>query len=99
MISSIERHNEILHLANREGKVSVDGLASIYGVSTVTIRNDLNNLDRKGLLVRSRGGAIFPTNLTKELSISQKHSKNQKIKKKLAIAAALLIENGDDHYS
>jgi len=95
MISSIERHNEILHLANKDGKVSVDTLASMYGVSTVTIRNDLNNLDRKGLLVRSRGGAIFPTGLTKELSISQKHSKNQKIKRKLALAAALLVDNGD----
>ncbi len=95
MISSIERHNEILHLANKDGKVTVDTLASMYGVSTVTIRNDLNNLDKKGLLVRSRGGAIFPSRLVKELSINQKHCKNQKIKKKIAIAAASLIKNGD----
>ncbi|MCJ8319983.1 MAG: transcriptional repressor AgaR [Colwellia sp.] len=95
MISSIERHNEILHLANKDGKVSVDTLASIYGVSTVTIRNDLNNLDRRGLLVRSRGGAIYPTELAKELSIGQKHSRNQKIKKKIALATVMLINNGD----
>lgn len=93
MISSIERHNEILNLANKDGKVKVDTLASMYGVSNVTIRNDLNNLDKKGLLVRSRGGAIFPTRLVKELSISQKHCKNQEIKKKIATAS--LINNGD----
>jgi len=95
MISTIERHNEILILANEVGKVSVDELANLYAVSTVTIRNDLNSLDSKGLLVRSRGGAILPTGLAKELTIHQKHSKNSNIKKKVAHEAVKLINNGD----
>lgn len=97
MISNIERHSEIIHLANKDGKVSVDTLASMYGVSTVTIRNDLNNLDRRGLLIRSRGGAILPLGFVKKLSINQKQkqSKNKKIKIKIALAAASLINNGD----
>ncbi|KGJ88399.1 MULTISPECIES: transcriptional repressor AgaR [Colwelliaceae] len=95
MLSSIERHNEILRLASKTGKVSVDELAHLYSVSTVTIRNDLNSLDNKGLLVRSRGGAILPTGFIKELSIGQKQTKNQAIKQQLATEAAKLIFDGD----
>ena len=49
----------------------VDELARQLNVSQVTIRNDLNVLNNKGLVVRSRGGAVASTRLTFELSVQE----------------------------
>ncbi|WOH36273.1 transcriptional repressor AgaR [Thalassotalea fonticola] len=95
MLTTIERHSEIIQQINKTGKVSVEALASEYAVSTVTIRNDLNQLDKKSLLVRSRGGAISSSRITKELSFKQKHIQNHKVKKLLAKETVKLINNGD----
>ena len=54
MLSLIERRKEIVSLTETVGKVDVEALAGQFGVSTVTIRNDLNALSSKGLVVRSR---------------------------------------------
>lgn len=95
MLSTIERRQEIVLLTEQKGNVSVKQLAETFNISTVTIRNDLNELNRLGLIVRSRGGAVTSNRLTKELSIKEKHSKNHKIKQKLGEAVASLIEDGD----
>ncbi|WP_206483428.1 transcriptional repressor AgaR [Thalassotalea sp. G2M2-11] len=95
MLSTIERRQEIVLLTEKKGNVSVKELAETFNISTVTIRNDLNELNRLGLLVRSRGGAVPSNRLTKELSIKEKHSKNHKVKQKLGEAVAQLIKDGD----
>lgn len=95
MLSTIERRQEIVLLTEKEGNVSVKQLADTFNISTVTIRNDLNELNRMGLIVRSRGGAVTSNRLTKELSIKEKHTKNHKVKQKLGEAVAMLIEDGD----
>ena len=53
MLNLIERRREIVRLTESKEKVDVDELAEQFGVSTVTIRNDLNGLSAKGLIVRS----------------------------------------------
>lgn len=95
MISTIERHREIVQQVNEIGKVSVDELAQQYNVSTVTIRNDLNRLGKKGLVIRFRGGATVSNRLTKELSISQKQHQYYYIKHRLAQATAKLVRDGE----
>lgn len=95
MLSTIERRQEIVLLTEQTGTVSVKQLAQTFDTSTVTIRNDLNELNRLGLLVRSRGGAVSSNRLTQELSIKEKHTKNHAIKQKLGLAVAALIQDGD----
>lgn len=52
------RHSAILELVNNQGKISVTELAAQIGVSEVTIRQDLTQLDADGLLKRVHGAAI-----------------------------------------
>ena len=55
------RQKEILDLARKEGKVTVDGLADIYDVTVQTIRRDLSDLAESGRLERVHGGAVVPS--------------------------------------
>lgn len=95
MLTTIERRQEIIEQTNEMGRVSVDDLSEKHKVSTVTIRNDLSILDKKGLLIRSRGGALANSKIAKELSINEKQSENSEIKQKLGAVAASFINEGD----
>ena len=95
MLTAIERQQETVEQTYKMGKVEVVELAGKYQVSTVTIRNDLNNLDRKGLLIRTHGGAVKNNNIVKELSMKEKHRKHLSVKQKLAFVAASLIKDGE----
>ena len=53
------RYPEILNIARREGKVTVEGLAEHFGVTLQTIRRDLSDLADSGKLERVHGGAII----------------------------------------
>lgn len=55
------RQREILELARKNGKVTVDGLASQYDVTVQTIRRDLSDLAETGRLERVHGGAVIPS--------------------------------------
>ncbi len=56
-----ERHAEIVELARNQGHVSVEALASLFGVTAQTVRKDLNDLCVGGTLKRTHGGALFPS--------------------------------------
>ncbi|MGR3661085.1 MAG: DeoR/GlpR family DNA-binding transcription regulator [Paracoccaceae bacterium] len=60
MVSNF-RQKEILDLARKDGKVTVDGLAEIYDVTVQTIRRDLSELADSGRLERVHGGAVVPS--------------------------------------
>ncbi|QYJ76537.1 MULTISPECIES: transcriptional repressor AgaR [Shewanella] len=95
ILNTIERQQEIVRLTQQQGKVSVSDLSARFGVSEVTIRSDLATLDQKQLLVRSRGGAIVNTELSRELSLKEKGSCYSALKRELGAAAASLVQNGD----
>ncbi len=73
----------------------VPELAKTYGVSTVTIRGDLNYLHQKGLLVRTRGGAVASNRVSPELSVREKVTEHLDIKRHLAATAAKEIQEQD----
>lgn len=56
-VERTERENAILAKLADDGRLSVSGLASDFGVSEVTIRGHLRSLEQQGMLVRTRGGA------------------------------------------
>lgn len=53
-----ERQRLILSALIHEGRVTVQALARRLGVSDDTVRRDLQALARRGLLVKTRGGAV-----------------------------------------
>jgi DeoR family glycerol-3-phosphate regulon repressor len=58
------RAYEIVEIARREGKVTVDSLVARFGVTPQTIRRDLTELADAGRLDRVHGGAILPSSTT-----------------------------------
>lgn len=54
------RHDAILRELELRGSLEVTKLSERFGVSSMTIRRDLAELERRGLLVRVHGGAISP---------------------------------------
>ncbi|MFD3299265.1 DeoR/GlpR family DNA-binding transcription regulator [Aquipseudomonas alcaligenes] len=53
-----QRRHAILALLNEQGEVVVDALARHFATSEVTIRKDLAELEKNGLLLRRYGGAV-----------------------------------------
>ena len=52
------RHLKILDIISRQGKARVDELSEILEVSPVTIRRDLDFLNKNNLLLRTHGGGF-----------------------------------------
>jgi len=81
------RYPEILSIARRDGKVTVDGLAEHFGVTQQTIRRDLSELADAGKLDRVHGGAIIPSG-TENIAYLERRSLNLSGKVDIARAAA-----------
>lgn len=90
------RHVAILQELDRTGVVSVKDLTSLLGVTDMTIRRDLIDLEKQGLLVRVHGGAHRKVkDGINEASHTEKNMLNVEEKKEIAQKCAQLIESGD----
>ena len=91
-----ERQEQILELLKRNKRVSNTELIKKFGVSGTTIRIDLTELEQKGLLSRTHGGAILKEDpVYGEDSISSRREKNKEAKECIARKAREQIEDGD----
>ncbi|MDD9196638.1 DeoR family transcriptional regulator [Aliivibrio sp. S3MY1] len=62
-----QRRHMILSLLTEQGEVSVESLSGLFDISEVTIRKDLTELEKNGLLMRKYGGAVLmPSNIIQE---------------------------------
>src|SRR5207342_3289223 len=61
-----ERHRRIQEFLQEHRAARVSTLAEQLGVSEVTVRRDLEDLERRGLLERTHGGAIVAERLARE---------------------------------
>jgi len=84
-----------LNLLNDRGKVSVNELSDRFGISVVSIRNDLALLEKKGLLIKTRGGAIKSQPVNFDLSLNQKLKINYAEKQRIGKKAIEFVKNGD----
>lgn len=91
-MSQTLRHPEILALARREGKVTVEGLARHFDVTLQTIRRDLADLAEAGRLERVHGGAVLPSG-TSNIGYEERRRMNAEAKAAIARACAGLIPN------
>lgn len=91
-----ERLDQIVALLQKEGRVSVTNLSNHFGVSAVTIRNDLTSLQQQGLLVRTHGGAVTRPDLSMEPpAFSLRKELHLAEKERIGRAAAALVRDGD----
>lgn len=86
------RRPEIINIARRDGKVTVEGLVEFFGVTPQTIRRDLAELADSGQLDRVHGGAILPST-TVNIGYSERRHLNQSSKVDIARACAAQIPN------
>ena len=94
------RWEQILQELLRHGEVSVDSLARNFNVSAATIRRDLSELERQGLLRRTHGGANTVTPMLYEpfrnlSSFQEQEQKCAAEKRRISLTAASLISDGE----
>ncbi|MFZ0529041.1 MAG: DeoR/GlpR family DNA-binding transcription regulator [Propionicimonas sp.] len=90
-IERTERESYMLGQLAREGSLSVSALARNLGVSEVTIRTDLRNLEDRGALVRTHGGA----EATGYRNVLERQLQHASEKDRIAAAAAELVQDHD----
>ncbi|MBP0484847.1 DeoR/GlpR family DNA-binding transcription regulator [Sagittula salina] len=91
-MSQTFRHPEILEIARRDGRVTVEGLAEHFGVTLQTIRRDLSDLSETGRLERVHGGAVLPSGTT-NIGYEERRTINPTGKEAIARACAARIPN------
>jgi DeoR/GlpR family transcriptional regulator of sugar metabolism len=94
-LTPIERMKHILQLLESQEAVSVQELAERFAVSVVTVRNDLSELARQGLVARVRGGARTLQRGQSELAFDIRLRLQSAEKRAIARAAAAMVEDGD----
>jgi DeoR family transcriptional regulator of aga operon len=90
-----ERRTQILQTVRRAGRVRVNELASRFSTSAVTIRNDLNELHQRGLVLRSHGGAVLPDKILRESPVRERLKAYSDEKRRIGAMAATLINDGE----
>ena len=91
-----ERLDQIEQVLQAQGRVSVSELCERFGVSAVTIRNDLTTLEQQGRLLRTHGGAMVRSDTSAEpLAFALRKDLHQAEKEQIGRAAAALVRDGE----
>ncbi len=88
-----ERQNEIIDLMKKEGYITVKYLVEKLNYSSATINRDLNELQLKGMIKRSYGGAEFIN--TAYINVTNRERKMQQEKRRIGKVAASFVKDGD----
>ncbi len=92
---TVDRRAKILEMLENKGQVRIPELSKIFNVSEVTIRNDLEQLEQKNLLIRTRGGALKIQRVGIDYNLNLKSKKHKAEKEKIGIKAASLVNDGE----
>ncbi|MFB9628786.1 DeoR/GlpR family DNA-binding transcription regulator [Nonomuraea helvata] len=77
------------------GQVTVGELAERFGVSIDTVRRDLDQLAAEGILVRTYGGAVSLSTVSRtDRAVDQRLAVQEQEKEKIGALAATLVEDG-----
>ncbi len=95
VLFSEERRIRILQLIRERKKVTVHELCQSLQASPATVRGDLRDLDRAGMLVRTHGGALEKSRTSFEQVSSKRSTENMEAKRAIAVRARSLVEDGD----
>ncbi|MDU1905476.1 MAG: DeoR/GlpR family DNA-binding transcription regulator [Dysgonomonas sp.] len=91
-----QRRDKILELIREDGHAKVLNLSRIFKVTEVTIRQDLERLEKEGLIRREHGGAVL-IDIDAGVRNITLQNQNNNVPEKMAIArkAVSLVRNGD----
>ncbi|MGX8709526.1 MAG: DeoR/GlpR family DNA-binding transcription regulator [bacterium] len=89
-----DKEDYIIHLLETRGRVSIVELCGIFHMASSTIRRNLTNMEKKGLLIRTHGGAVS-LDANCDEPIAQKTILNSSQKKVIAGDARTFIQDGD----
>ncbi len=95
MNAADQRKKVILEQIEQRASVSVIELAETLNVSDMTIRRDLNELEKIGLIRRTHGGAVGSRGRSYEPPLAIRSSENNAIKQLLGKYAAEMVVEGD----
>jgi len=94
--STVERRKSIIQQINEKGQVLVNELSKQFKVSDVTIRNDLEQLEKKNILIRARGGAMkIERGAGIDYKVSEKDKLHSEEKARIGKKAIQLINEHD----
>ncbi len=95
-----ERKRIILDITNKRKSVSVNELMEELKASESTLRRDLNDLSKQGLIKKVHGGALAldETVETQDKSVSERTTLNADAKREIAKYCASLIKDNDVVY-
>ncbi|NOK59027.1 MAG: DeoR/GlpR transcriptional regulator [Chloroflexi bacterium AL-W] len=92
----LDRRTQIIDLIRQEGVVRVPELADRFQVSEVTIRSNLAQLEKEGLVVRDRGGAVINNqNNSMLIAFEQRTELHREEKRRIGQAASQFVASGD----
>ncbi len=94
-MNSEERREKLLQLVQARGFASLPDLVAVVDVSESTVRRDLDALEEGGSVKRTHGGAFYSGPSPNLPHFRQRQESQWDKKKRIADAAASLIEDGD----
>ncbi|WP_331272029.1 DeoR/GlpR family DNA-binding transcription regulator [Motilibacter aurantiacus] len=89
------RRERMLSIIRDCGFVSVTDLSTMFGISTVTVRTDLDRLASRGRVRRVRGGVVAEDLSHSERPFEETQSRGALEKSAIAEAAAALVSSGE----
>lgn len=90
-----ERQKKIFDYLNKKERASIKEIMDIFNISKTTVRRDLIDLEKRNLIIKTRGGALKKKFFKYESSIEEKKVLNQDKKRDIALTAKNFIEDGD----
>lgn len=90
-----DRRTKIIEIVQQSGSKTVAELCDLFDVSEMTIRRDLRDLDREGVLRRVHGGAVSNLGRSYEPPYTIRSTRNAENKRAIGLKAAELIVDGD----
>lgn len=94
-LSTEERRRVLVETLRRDHRLNVREISAQLGVSEVTVRVDLDALEKEGLARRVWGGAVLPAGLRHEPAFAARLKGRRAEKERIAAAAAELVDDGD----
>ncbi|GAA4800029.1 DeoR/GlpR family DNA-binding transcription regulator [Streptomyces ziwulingensis] len=89
-----QRREQLLKHLRRDGVLSVQQITRLLGVSHMTVRRDIAELERKGLVFSVPGGVRIASPLSSEPGFLDKSRLEQPQKRAMAGEAARLVRDG-----
>lgn len=90
-----ERQNRIFEIIEEQQRVEVNALSKTFNVSVDTIRRDLRQMEKEGLLQRTHGGAILPQKTGVSMGYETRKKMHSQEKTKIAKLASTYLNDHD----